>query len=80
MCVTCSFKLTIRISITNIISKNYAKKIAKISNECKVEVDEHKYIESFCPGLMNVVYQWCSGATFKQILEDTEIFEGKYFL
>lgn len=56
--------------------QNYAKKIAKISNECKVEVDEHKYIESFCPGLMNVVYQWCSGATFKQILEDTDIFEG----
>uniref|UniRef100_A0A914HBQ6 Superkiller viralicidic activity 2-like 2 n=1 Tax=Globodera rostochiensis TaxID=31243 RepID=A0A914HBQ6_GLORO len=53
-----------------------AKKIAKISNECKLELDEEKYVESFCPAMMAVVFKWCSGATFAELLESTDIFEG----
>lgn len=58
--------------------QNIAKRIAKVSNEAKVAVDEEKYIESFCPGLMEVVHKWCTGSSFKHILETTEIFEGIY--
>ena len=39
-------------------------------------LDEETYVESFRPHLMDVVYQWCSGASFRQILQTTEIFEG----
>ncbi|KAL3115979.1 hypothetical protein niasHT_007279 [Heterodera trifolii] len=53
-----------------------AKKIAKISIECKLELDEEKYVESFCPAMMTVVSKWCSGASFAEILETSDIFEG----
>lgn len=42
-----------------------ARHIASISNECKLEVHEDEYVESFKPTLMDVVYAWskvCSAA------------------
>lgn len=53
-----------------------ARNVAKVSNECKMEVMEDKYVSSFNPGLMDVVYQWVNGATFSEIVKTTDVFEG----
>ena len=47
-----------------------------LTKEAKLEIDEEKYVESFKPHMMDVVSDWCSGATFNQILTKTEIYEG----
>lgn len=44
--------------------------------EAKLEIDEDAYVESFRPHLMDVVYSWCSGATFAEVLKKTDVFEG----
>ncbi|XP_035914643.1 exosome RNA helicase MTR4 [Anopheles stephensi] len=56
--------------------QDLARRIAKVSNECKVEVDEERYVDSFKPFLMDVVLCWCKGATFAQLCKMTDIFEG----
>lgn len=53
-----------------------ALKIAKISKECKIEIVEKEYIESFRPELMEVVFAWCKGASFTQICKMTDVYEG----
>lgn len=56
--------------------QDLARRIAKVSNECKLQVDEEAYVERFKPFLMDVVLGWCKGATFIQICRMTDIFEG----
>ncbi|KAG2466012.1 MTREX helicase, partial [Polypterus senegalus] len=53
-----------------------AKRIAKVSAEAKLEVDEEQYLNSFRPHLMDVVYTWANGSTFAQICKMTDVFEG----
>ncbi|KAJ3733268.1 rRNA-processing arch domain-containing protein [Lentinula guzmanii] len=59
-----------------------AKRIAKVSVESKLPMDEEKYIASFGVELMDVVMQWCHGASFSDIykmlsqLTGGSIFEG----
>lgn len=53
-----------------------ALKIAKISKESKIEIIEKDYIESFRSELMEVVFEWCKGATFTQICKMTDVYEG----
>ncbi|GMM28643.1 ATP-dependent RNA helicase [Martiniozyma asiatica (nom. inval.)] len=53
-----------------------ARKVAKISKECKLEIVEKDYVESFRGELMTVVYSWCKGATFTQICQMTDVYEG----
>ncbi|KAI5949309.1 MTR4 [Candida jiufengensis] len=53
-----------------------ASKIAKISRECKIDIIEKDYVESFRPELMEVVFAWCKGATFTQICKMTDVYEG----
>jgi ATP-dependent RNA helicase DOB1 len=45
-------------------------------SEAKIEIDEDKYVDSFGPQLMDVVFSWCSGATFSEIVNNTDVFEG----
>ncbi|CAD5208438.1 unnamed protein product [Bursaphelenchus xylophilus] len=54
----------------------HAKKVAKISNECKFDLDESLYVDKLKNGMMWVVKQWCSGASFQEISENSGIFEG----
>ncbi|CAI4224198.1 unnamed protein product [Auanema sp. JU1783] len=54
----------------------YARRIAKISNECKLEIIEDKYVDSFKAGLMDVVYNWANGMSFAEIVKTTDVFEG----
>ncbi|XP_077672975.1 exosome RNA helicase MTR4 isoform X2 [Eretmochelys imbricata] len=53
-----------------------AKRIAKVSAEAKLEIDEENYLNSFRPNLMDVVYTWANGATFAHICKMTDVFEG----
>ncbi|XP_018335844.2 exosome RNA helicase MTR4 [Agrilus planipennis] len=53
-----------------------ARRIAKISNEARLTLDEESYVEKFKPYLMDVVYAWCNGASFSVLCKMTDIFEG----
>jgi superfamily II RNA helicase len=35
-----------------------ARHIAEVSNECKLEVAEDEFVESFRPSLMDIIYAW----------------------
>eukprot|EP00160_Parvularia_atlantis_P000653 Unigene10529_Nuclearia_a/m.32198 Unigene10529_Nuclearia_a/g.32198 ORF Unigene10529_Nuclearia_a/g.32198 Unigene10529_Nuclearia_a/m.32198 type:complete len:509 (-) Unigene10529_Nuclearia_a:66-1592(-) len=53
-----------------------ARRIARVSQESKLVVDEEQYVASFRSEMMDVVYQWCKGAKFAHIIGMTDIFEG----
>jgi ATP-dependent RNA helicase DOB1 len=44
-----------------------ARAIAKVSQECKLVLNEEEYVKSFRPELINVTYAWTKGAPFKDI-------------
>jgi len=44
-----------------------ARRIAKVSKESKLAIDEDEYISSFKVELMDAVVQWCKGASFTEI-------------
>lgn len=44
-----------------------ARIVAKVSQECKLPVNEDEYLGSFKKELMEVVYSWSQGASFAQI-------------
>lgn len=56
--------------------QDMASKIAKVFKECKIELVEKEYVESFRPELMEVTYAWCKGASFTQICKMTDVYEG----
>ncbi|XP_071628148.1 exosome RNA helicase MTR4 isoform X2 [Temnothorax longispinosus] len=56
--------------------QDLARRIAKVSTEANLELDEDAYVDRFKPYLMDVIYAWCKGATFLQICKMTDIFEG----
>ena len=56
--------------------REIAAKIAKIMKDSKLEIVEKDYVESFRHELMEVVYEWCRGATFTQICKMTDVYEG----
>lgn len=53
-----------------------ARRIAKISEEAKMDIDVDEYIDSFKPQMMDVVYSWATGCTFADICKMTDVFEG----
>ncbi|XP_046662048.1 exosome RNA helicase MTR4 [Homalodisca vitripennis] len=53
-----------------------ARRIARVSVEAKMTVDEETYVEQFKPFMMDVCYSWCNGASFLEICKMTDIFEG----
>ena len=53
-----------------------ASKIAKVSKEAKLDIIEKEYVESFRSELMDVVYRWCNGASFTEICQMTDVYEG----
>ncbi|CAL1193328.1 ATP-dependent RNA helicase DOB1 [Candida parapsilosis] len=58
------------------LMQEMATKVAKVSKECKIDITEQDYLESFRPELMEVVYAWCKGASFTQICKMTDVYEG----
>ncbi|VDK55561.1 unnamed protein product [Gongylonema pulchrum] len=57
--------------------QGYARHIAVLSKESKLEIDEDQYVESFKPHLMDVIHTWCCGSSFAEILQKTDVFEGR---
>ncbi|KAL6595402.1 hypothetical protein ACP70R_047742 [Stipagrostis hirtigluma subsp. patula] len=54
-----------------------ARKIAEVQRECKLDVNVEEYVESSCkPYMMDVIYCWSKGATFAEVIDMTDIFEG----
>ena len=53
-----------------------ARNVAKVTNECKVPLDEARYLDNFQSTLMPAVYAWTLGAKFVQITKMTDVFEG----
>lgn len=52
------------------------KKVATILVECKVDINEEEFINSFNPELMEVTYKWCKGKKFEEVCKLTEVYEG----
>ncbi|CAG8617004.1 14580_t:CDS:10 [Gigaspora rosea] len=53
-----------------------AKIIADVTEECNIPIDKDAYLASFSPALMEGVYEWCNGATFKETCARINMFEG----
>ncbi|CAH8867907.1 unnamed protein product [Trichobilharzia szidati] len=53
-----------------------ARHIARVSNECRLTIDEENYVDSFKPHFMDLVDSWAKGATFSEICIMTDQFEG----
>ena len=62
------------------ILQESARRIGKVSEEAKLEIDVETYVESFKPHIMDVVFAWANGASFSQICKMTDAFEGNDFL
>ncbi|KAJ8093258.1 ATP-dependent RNA helicase mtr4 [Marasmius tenuissimus] len=58
------------------VMQEIARRIAKVSKESKLPVDEDQYVASFKVELMDAVMQWCRGASFSEICKLTDTFEG----
>ena len=44
-----------------------ARRVAKMSQESRLPLNEEEYLNTFKNGLMEVVFTWCQGASFAQI-------------
>lgn len=55
-----------------------ARRVAAVQREAGVPAAEsdEEYVESFKPSLMDIVYRWCTGAGFAELLANTTLFEG----
>jgi len=56
--------------------KDIARRIAKVSNESRLTINEDEYVKKFTPALMKVVFEWSKGAKFVDICKLTDVFEG----
>ncbi|ODA78096.1 hypothetical protein RJ55_06699 [Drechmeria coniospora] len=53
-----------------------ARIVAKISQECKLDVNEDDYVASLKWQLMETVYTWAQGRSFAEICKMTNTYEG----
>jgi ATP-dependent RNA helicase DOB1 len=51
------------------VMQEIARRIAKVSKESKLAVNEDDYVSSFKVELMDAVVQWCRGASFSEIFK-----------
>ncbi|CCL98493.1 uncharacterized protein FIBRA_00491 [Fibroporia radiculosa] len=58
------------------VMQEIARRIAKVSKESKLPINEEDYVLSFKVELMDAVVQWCRGASFAEICKLTDQFEG----
>jgi ATP-dependent RNA helicase DOB1 len=56
-----------------------ARRIARVSREAKIKIEEDQYVDTFKPFMMDVVHEWCKGGSFAQICKMTDVFEGKFY-
>lgn len=53
-----------------------ARRVAKTSIECRMEINEEEYVDGFRPTMMEVVVAWFRGMKFSELIKLTTIFEG----
>ncbi|CDW58424.1 superkiller viralicidic activity 2 2 like [Trichuris trichiura] len=53
-----------------------AKRIARVSAEVNLPINEDEYIASIRPHMMPVVHAWCEGKDFATVSSMTTVFEG----
>jgi len=81
-CFVCGEKSSEMPKLTDALSgplrtmQDMARRIAKVSREAKLELDEDDYVERFKPFMMDIVHEWCKGASFLSICKMTDMFEG----
>ena len=56
--------------------KEMARKVGTVLKEAKVEIDVQEYVDKIQPGLAEVLYQWASGKSFRDVCDLTKEFEG----
>lgn len=57
-------------------SQEHARRIAKVTNECKLPLEVEKYVDKFKPSMMGIVLAWCNGSSFVDVCKIADIFEG----
>ena len=58
--------------------QDMARRIAQNSRDAKIEIEVEDYVAKFKPFMMDVVFEWCKGASFSEVCKMTDLFEGKY--
>nr|WCZ58335.1 exosome RNA helicase MTR4 [Paratrimastix eleionoma] len=53
-----------------------ANKVAKVSQECKIDIEPDEFVKSYTGTLSEVAYRWANGAKFGELCQVTDIFEG----
>ncbi|KAH3850420.1 hypothetical protein DPMN_092831 [Dreissena polymorpha] len=71
-----TMKLTEQLAGPLRLLQDTARRIARVSKEAKLEIDEENYVGSFKAQMMDVVHAWCNGCSFLEICKMTDIFEG----
>lgn len=56
--------------------KAKARIIAKVSQECKLDVNEEDYVNKLKPQLMETVFLWAQGRPFSEVCKLTNTYEG----
>jgi ATP-dependent RNA helicase DOB1 len=65
---------TLRQAYEGILS--VAKNLWQVYKNCKLNIDEQVYLNSFKPQLIEITYKWCEGASFGEICKLTDTYEG----
>ena len=61
------------------VMQEIARRIAKVSKESKLPINEDDYVKSFKVELMDAVVQWCRGASFSDICKVRSPFKSLAF-
>ncbi|KAK8784902.1 hypothetical protein V5799_008735 [Amblyomma americanum] len=56
--------------------QDIARRVAQVTKDAKLCIDEDTYVSSFKPHLMDAVYAWSKGSSFAQVCRMTDVFEG----
>ena len=55
---------------------NTAERVAVCQKECGLDLTVEEFLEGIHTGLMEVVYEWAKGTSFKDVMNLTDVSEG----
>jgi len=56
--------------------REVATEVARVYTDAGIATDEAEYVQRFDSGMVNMVHAWCEGATFAELCDSCELFEG----
>ncbi|EOD39832.1 hypothetical protein EMIHUDRAFT_223385 [Emiliania huxleyi CCMP1516] len=56
--------------------REVATEVARVYTDAGIATDEAEYVQRFDSGMVNMVHAWCEGATFAELCNSCELFEG----